>query len=103
MSAKMDFEIDFSEITHKGLQRMLRTALAQSKEREKPLHRRGESEEMDDVDDDTNEADKENSKLVELHQGRGSPAPIPVTDEDLSEPVSEKLPKKKAPKAKKVQ
>jgi hypothetical protein len=95
-----EYELDLSEITHKGLQRMLRTALAKSKDRQLPLHKRGEVESKD-VDDDTDEADKENTKLVEMHQGRGSPAPIPATDEDLPEPVADKLPKK-SPKSKKA-
>lgn len=95
---EMEFEIDPSEITHKGLQRMLRTALAQMKDRSQPLHRRG-SAEAAEQDDDTYEADKENDKLVELHQSNGSPAPIPTTDEDLPETVADKLPKKAKKKA----
>lgn len=97
---ELEYEIDLSEITHKGLQRMLRTALAQSQNRSKPLHQRGDAV-AGDQDDDTEEADKENDKLVELHQSRGTPAPIPATDEDFAESVADKLPKK-APKSKKA-
>lgn len=99
-SLEFECEIDFSEITHKGLQRMLRTALAQKKDRELPLHKRGEQA-SEEVDDDTNEADKENTKLAELHASRGEPAPIPTTDEDLPEAVAAKLPKK-SPKSKRA-
>lgn len=91
---EMEFEIDFKEITHKGLQRMLRTALSQISDRSKPLHQRTGAE-VEEQDDDTEEADKENDKLVELHQERGSPSPIPMTDEDVPEVVADKLPKKK--------
>ena len=99
---ELELPIDFSEITHKGLQRMLRTALSQINNRQKPLHQRDDEDEATEVDDDTNEADKENSKLVELHQTRGTPAPIPTTGEDFPEAVAEKLPKKKSPKGKQV-
>lgn len=95
---KLEYEIDLSEITHKGLQRMLRTALAQSSNRTKPLHQREEVD-VEDDDDETNEASKENAKLADLHATRGTPAPIPVTDEDLPESVADKLPKK-SPKKK---
>lgn len=97
---EMEFEIDPSEITHKGLQRMLRTALAQMKDRSLPLHKRSGAE-VEEQDDETEDADKENDKLVKLHQSRGEPAPIPMTDEDLPESVADKLPKK-APKTKKA-
>jgi hypothetical protein len=89
-----EFEIEFKEITHKGLQRMLRTALAQLNDRSKPLHQRKGSE-IEEQDEDTEESDKENNKLVELHQERGAPAPIPMTDEDVPEVVADRLPKKK--------
>lgn len=93
---ELEFEIDFKEITHKGLQRMLRTALAQINDRSKPLHQRAGAElEVEEEDDDTAEATKENDKLVQLHQERGAPAPIPMTDEDVPEVVADKLPKKK--------
>lgn len=96
---KFEFEIDPKEITHKGLQRMLRTALAQMSERSKPLHQRKEVE-VEEQDDDTEEADRENDKLVELHQQRGKPADIPTTDEDFNESVADKLPKRKPGKKK---
>jgi hypothetical protein len=91
---ELEFDIDPSEITHKGLQRMLRTALSQMRDRSQPLHKRGDDK-AEELDADTEEADEENSKLVDLHQSRGTPAPIPVTDEDLPETVAEKLPMKK--------
>lgn len=99
---ELEFEIDFSEITHKGLQRMLRAALAQTKKSEKPLHRRDEDDDSDEVDDETNESDKERTKIADLAAARGTPAPIPTTDEDFKEAVADTLPKKKAPKAKKA-
>lgn len=98
---ELEFEIDFKEITHKGLQRMLRTALAQINDRSKPLHQRTGAE-VDDEDEDTAEAGKENDKLVELHQERGAPSPIPMTDEDVPEVVADKLPKKKPGKTKRA-
>lgn len=90
---EVEFQIDLSEVTHKGLQRMLRTAQAQMSQLSKPLHKREEVAE-DDVDDETEEADKENTKLADLHASRGEPAPIPATDEDFRESVADKLPKK---------
>ena len=92
---ELEFElpIDLSMITHKGLQHMLRTALAQTKDRQLPLHKRGEQE-VEEADDDTDEADMERTKLADLHASRGEPAPIPTTDEDLPESVADKLPKK---------
>lgn len=97
---EFEFAIDPSEVTHKGLQRMLRTAMSQMRQLSKPLHQREEVTE-DDVDDETNEADKERTKLAELHATRGEPAPIPATDEDFRPSVADKLPKK-APKSKKA-
>lgn len=91
---KNDQYVDFSEITHKGLQRMLREAYMNSRERSQPMHKRGK-EDDGRIDEETADADEENSKLVDLHQSRGTPAPIPVTDEDLSETVASKLPMKK--------
>jgi hypothetical protein len=95
-----EFEIDPSEITHKGLQRMLRTAMSQMRQISKPLHQR-EYAEDEGVDDETNEADKERTKTADLHASRGEPAPIPATDEDFRPSVADKLPKK-MPKGKKV-
>lgn len=91
---EMEFEIDPSEVTHKGLQRMLRTAMMQMRHMSKPLHKRGKLEEAGDEDDETDDADKERAKLADLHASRGEPAPIPATDEDFKESVAERLPKK---------
>lgn len=96
---EVEYELDLSEITHKGLQRMLRTAQMQMRQLSKPLHQR-EGVADKDVDDETNEADKERTKLADLHASRGEPAPIPATDEDFRESVADKLPKK-SPKGKK--
>jgi hypothetical protein len=98
---EFEFEIDPSEVTNKGLQRMLRTAMSQMRQLSKPLHQREEVAE-DDVDDETNEADKERMKTADLHAARGEPAPIPATDEDFRESVSDKLPKKIPGKGKKA-
>lgn len=97
---EFEFEIDPSEITHKGLQRMLRTAMSQMRQISKPIHQREEVADGD-VDEETNEADRERTKLADLHATRGEPAPIPVTDEDFKESVSDKMPKK-MPKGKKA-
>lgn len=98
--SEVEYEIDLSEITHKGLQRMLRTAQSQMRRLSKPLHQREEVDE-DDVDEETNEADKERTKTADLHATRGEPAPIPATDEDFRQSVADKLPKK-MPKVKKA-
>jgi hypothetical protein len=90
---EFEMRIDPSEVTHKGLQRMLRTAMSQMRELSKPMHQRGEVADGD-VDDETREDDKEMDKLANLHASRGEPAPIPTTDEDFKPSVADKLPKK---------
>lgn len=102
VKVELEFEggsVDLNEVTHKGLQRLLRQAHLSSKNRSKPLHRRDE-EEPEELDDDSREAVDENEKLVNLHAEKGSPAPIPVSDEDFSESVADTLPMKKPAKKK---
>jgi hypothetical protein len=81
----LELDIDiFSDLTKAAKDRLLRKALMSEANRQKPLHRR--DKEMGDPD--TEEADEEMEKTVELHQNRGKPAPIPVSDEDFSEDVA---------------
>lgn len=80
---ELDIDI-FSDLTKAAKDRLLRKALMSEANRQKPLHQRDKS--MDDPD--TEEQDEEMEKTVELHQKRGKPAPIPVTDEDFSEDVA---------------
>lgn len=87
--------VQLKEVTNKGLQRLLLQAWRDSNNRSLPMHKRSKDE-PEDMDDDTREAAKENDKLVDLHAEKGSPAPIPATDEDFPETVAEKLPKAKA-------
>lgn len=91
-------EVDWGEITHKGLQRLLRTACVQIANMQKPVHQREESEE-DDLDEETEDAEKEREKSVELAASRGTPAPIPTQADDFPESVSDKLPRKTASKS----
>ena len=68
--------------------------------RRKPLHRRDEVKKSK-KDASTEERDDENEKLADLAEERGSPAPLPLDDEDFSDEGMEPL-KKKAAKKKKA-
>jgi len=68
--------------------------------RRKPMHRRDEVKKSK-KDSSTEEQDDENDKLADLAEERGSPAPLPLDDEDFSDEGMEPL-KKKAAKKKKA-
>jgi hypothetical protein len=90
--ASVDVEIDlFRDLTVAAKDRLLRKALMVDANRRKPLHRR--DPEADDPASD--EQDMERERTVDLHQNKGKPAPIPVTDEDFPEEVADELPKAK--------
>lgn len=93
----MRFNVDLTDFKDSSIRRMLRDALSQQSERELPMHKRASKD--GEPDDATKEQDDENDKLVEMHNSRGEPAPIPVTDEDLPEEVSDRL-KRAKPDAK---
>lgn len=98
----INFKIDLHDIKDSVVRRMLREAVDYIGERQKPMHKRGKKESPEEEDDDAEEQDDENDRLVELHQSRGAPAPIPAVEEDFPEPVAEKLQAKKPTKKKKV-
>jgi|688.fasta_scaffold443213_2 hypothetical protein len=82
--------LNFGSLKDPVIRKMLQAALATHDELELPMHKRGKKNDPN-PDAATEEQESENDKLVELHQTRGAPAPIPVTDEDLREEVSDKL------------
>lgn len=101
----MEIEFDLSDLKEAAVRRMLRQAILREKNRSLPMHKRkGESdikEEAEDVDEATEEADEEASKLATLHEDqKGKAAPVEMDDEDMSDEAMETLepPKKKAKK-----
>lgn len=98
----MRFNFRAEDLKDPVTRKMLSEAIEAYNQRELPLHRRGKKAEADEgPDDDTTDQDDENDKLVELHQARGTPAPIPVTDEDLPETVASKMVSRDKKKGKK--
>jgi|APCry1669189034_1035192.scaffolds.fasta_scaffold02793_2 hypothetical protein len=89
----MKFNVDLSDFKDSSIRRMLRDALHQHAERELPIHKRESKD--GEPDEATKEQDDENDKLVAMHNSRGEPAPIPVTDEDMPEEVSDRMMKAK--------
>lgn len=99
----MSFMIDVSDLKESAVRRMLREAICTESNRSLPLHKRNQQKlEAEAPDEDSEEADEENEKLVQLSEEHGKPAEIPMTDEDISEEAGEKLAPPKKPAAKSV-
>ena len=93
--ASVDLDIDiFRDLTAAAKDRILRKALMMDANRRKPVHRR----DPDKEDTASDEQDMERERTVDLHQNKGKPAPIPVTDEDFPEDVADEIPKAKKDK-----
>jgi hypothetical protein len=92
----------FKKFTKSALIEMLEDAVMTERERSLPMHKRGK--EKAEKDDATEEADMEREKLADLvEEKRGSPNPVEMDDEDMSDEAMEKIedkvadaPKKKA-------
>lgn len=96
----------FKKFTKSALIDMLEDAMLIEQERSKPLHKRGDPKKRE-KDEATEEADAEREKLADLDEEmHGSPAPIEMDDEDLSDEamdmVEEEVDKTKAKKKKKA-
>lgn len=89
----------FKKFTKSALIEMLEDAVMAEKERSLPIHKRGGKDKIV-KDDATEEADEEREKLADLsEETHGSPAPIEMDDEDMSDEAIEKI-ESKAEKAK---
>lgn len=96
-SPMVDGVIEWSDIKPSARERLLRSALHKEMNRSKPLHQRDkeEDEEEEEYEDSgIGEHDEENDALVNLHNEKGKPKSIPVTEEDLSDDAIETLRKK---------
>lgn len=95
-SPLLDGVIEWSDIKPSARERLLRSALHKERNRSKPLHQRDKDDEDEDEYEDSGigEHDKENDALVDLHDEKGKPKSIPVTEEDLSDDAVETLRKK---------
>lgn len=82
----------FNDLKEPVVRRLLRQAYMAQQEDSLPMHRRKSGGD----DDATEDQDDEMEKTVELHESRGKPAPIPVTDDDVSENAAIKMLPKKA-------
>ena len=96
----------FKKFTKSALIEMLEDAVMSEKERSLPIHKRGKKEKAE-KDEATEEADEEREKLADLaEEQHGSPAPVEMDDEDMSDEAMEEIeskipkpaPKKKAKK-----
>jgi hypothetical protein len=98
----------FKKFTKSALVGIIEDALMTEKERSLPAHKRGKKDRKA-KDDSTEDADRDREDLADLHEEmKGSPAPIHMDDEDLSDEsmdvIESELPKtkksKKSPKKK---
>lgn len=96
----------FKKFTKSALIEMLEDAVLAEKERSLPIHKRGKKEKAE-KDEATEEADEEREKLADLaEETHGSPAPVEMDDEDMSDEAMDEIeskaakpaPKKKAKK-----
>ena len=91
----------FKKFTKSALIEMLEDAVLAEKERSLPMHKRGQKEKVE-KDDATEEADEEREKLADLaEEQRGSPNPVEMDDEDMSDEAMEKIESKVAKKSEK--
>lgn len=82
--------LSLDRITRAGLKEMLEEALMREARRSKPRHRRDEeSREKDGADE---EQDEEMEKLADLaEEQKGSPSPVEMDDEDMSDEAMEDI------------
>jgi hypothetical protein len=79
---------------------MLEDAVIAEKKRSLPLHKRGKDAPAE-KDEATEEADEEREKLADLaEEQHGSPAPVEMDDEDMSDEAMDEIKSKAAPKPK---
>jgi len=94
----------FSAFTKSALVDMLEQAVTVERDRALPMHKRGKK--STEKDEATEDADEERKKLADLaEEQKGSPAPVEMDDEDMSDEAMEEIesraPKKKTAKKKK--
>jgi len=81
----------FKKFTKSALVEMLEDAIATELEREKPEHKRGVDEKKK-KSSASEEADEERDDLADLHEEQhGSPDPIELDDEDMSDEAMHKI------------
>jgi DNA-directed RNA polymerase subunit K/omega len=91
----------FKKFTKSALIEMLEDAVMSEKERSLPIHKRGKKEKAE-KDEATEEADEEREKLADLaEEQHGSPAPVEMDDEDLSDEAMDEIESKAKPAPKK--
>ena len=75
-------------------------AVMAEKERSLPIHKRGKKEKSE-KDEATEEADEDREKLADLaEEQHGSPAPVEMDDEDMSDEAMDEIESKAEPKKK---
>jgi len=90
----------FKKFTKSALIEMMEDAILSEKERSLPMHKRGKKEKVE-KDEATEEADEEREDLADLSEEmHGSPAPVEMDDEDMSDEAIEKIESKVKPKPK---
>lgn len=91
----------FKKFTKSALIDMLEDAVMAEKDRSLPMHKRGKKEKSE-KDEATEEADEEREKLADLaEEQHGSPAPVEMDDEDMSDEAMEEIASKAEPEPKK--
>lgn len=77
----VELEIDFSDLKESAVRRLCKTLLSKHARDSMPYGKRPEeSEEPEEEDGEESESDK----LANLHaESKGSPAPLPVNEEDF--------------------
>ena len=90
----------FKKFTKSALIEMLEDAVMAEKERSLPIHKRGKKEKSE-KDEATEEADEDREKLADLaEEQHGSPAPVEMDDEDMSDEAMDDIESKAEPKKK---
>lgn len=90
----------FKKFTKSALVDMLEDAIIKEKERSLPMHKRGKVEKAE-KDEATEEADEEREELADLaEEMHGSPAPVEMDEEDMSDEAMEKIESKAKPVSK---
>jgi hypothetical protein len=91
--------------SRQGIEDLLMQAVSRQQRKKLMAHKRGgRDSNLLEEDEDEKKARKENDKLVNLHRENGSPADIPVTDEDFDDDeVTEALSNKRTTSEVKVE
>lgn len=92
---KTDIEIDLSDLKEASVRRICKTLMLAHARASEPQAKRGDEQGGDEED----EGETESEKLAKLHsESHGSPAPLPVKEEDFREGDVRKAIRKLPPK-----